>query len=57
MKRMLAFEILRVLGVLEVKQQANLEGSKASKILKELFRNRDRRGDALPGIDPVKPAK
>jgi hypothetical protein len=31
------FEILRVLGVLEVRQQANLQGSKASKVLKELF--------------------
>jgi hypothetical protein len=37
MKMMHIFEILRVLGVLEVRQQANLQGSKASKVLKELF--------------------
>jgi hypothetical protein len=37
MKMVHIFEILRVLGVLEVRQQANLQGSKASKVLKELF--------------------
>jgi len=31
------FENLRVLGVLEVEQEANLKGSKASKVLKGLF--------------------
>jgi len=31
------FEILRVLGVLEVEQPTNLYGSKASKVLKELL--------------------
>jgi hypothetical protein len=37
MKMVHIFEILRVLGVLEVRQPANLQGSKASKVLKELF--------------------
>jgi hypothetical protein len=37
MKKIPIFEILRVLGVLEVRQPANLQGSKASKVLKELF--------------------
>jgi hypothetical protein len=37
MKMLPIFEILRELGVLEVKQPANLKGSKASKVLKELF--------------------
>jgi hypothetical protein len=37
MKMMHIFEILRVLGVLEVKQPTNLQGSKASKVLKGLF--------------------
>jgi hypothetical protein len=37
MKEMHIFEILRVLGALEVRQQANLQGSKASKNLKEIF--------------------
>ena len=31
------FEILRVLGVLEVRQPTYLQGSKGSKVLKELF--------------------
>jgi hypothetical protein len=31
------FEILRELGVLEVEQPANLQGSKVSKLLEELF--------------------
>jgi hypothetical protein len=37
MKKIQIFEILRELGALEVKQPANLQGSKASKVLKELF--------------------
>jgi len=37
MKKMHIFEILRVLGVLEVRQPAYLQGSKASKVLKGLF--------------------
>ena len=37
MKKMHSLEILRALGVLEVEQQANLQGSKASKVLKGLF--------------------
>ena len=37
MKKMHIFEILRVLGVLEVRQPTYLQGSKASKVLKELF--------------------
>jgi hypothetical protein len=37
MKKMPSFEILRVLGTLEVEQPTNLKGSKASKVLKEPF--------------------
>jgi hypothetical protein len=37
MKIMYIFEILRVLGVLEVEQPTDLQGSKASKLLEELF--------------------
>ena len=37
MKKKHSLEILRALGVLEVEQQANLQGSKASKVLKALF--------------------
>jgi hypothetical protein len=37
MKKIHIFEILRELGVLEVRQPANLQGSKPSKLLKELF--------------------
>jgi hypothetical protein len=37
MKMVQIFEILRVLGVFEVRQPTNLKGSKASKVLKELF--------------------
>jgi hypothetical protein len=37
MKMVHIFEILRVLGVFEVRQPTNLKGSKASKVLKELF--------------------
>ena len=37
MKKMRIFEILRELGAFEVKQPANLEGSKTSKVLKGLF--------------------
>jgi hypothetical protein len=47
MKMMHIFEILRVLGVLEVEQQANLQGSKALKVLKELFSKQTQRA---PGI-------
>jgi len=37
MKKMHIFEILRVLGVLAVRQPTYLQGSKASKVLKELY--------------------
>jgi len=37
MKKMHVFEILRVLGVLEVRQPTYLRGPKASKVLKEFF--------------------
>jgi hypothetical protein len=37
MKKVQIFEILRELGALEVRQPANLQGSKASKLLEELF--------------------
>jgi hypothetical protein len=50
MKKIHIFEILRELGVLEVRRPANLQGSKASKLLKELFSKQPyapRRADSL----------